>query len=265
MKIKLYQRVSLTRDVPERNLRKGDVAVVVEFLPATPAAFGEDGYALEAFNAMGETIAVIMVPSSAVKLLDEELMVNAIEGDYNAFEELVQRYQKKVWSHISRLLIGAVWNTQVEAEDLTQETFLKVYCKCHTYDESKGKFSSWLRCIATNTTIDFLRKSSESWWQSLLSLDKPIEDDQGEETARGELVPLPGLPLDEIALVRVCLGRLNPVERATLIMRHVEERTLQEIADVLGIVGSGRHVQATRLIESAEKKFRKLYEGGNEI
>jgi Domain of unknown function (DUF4926) len=69
--IKLYQRVALTRDIPEHNLRKGDVVVVVEHLPGTTASGGEDGYALEVFNAIGETIAVVMVPASSVKPLTE--------------------------------------------------------------------------------------------------------------------------------------------------------------------------------------------------
>ena len=69
--IELYQRVALTRDLPEHNLCKGDVAVVVEHLPGTLASGGEDGYVLEVFNAVGETITVIMVPVSAVKPLTE--------------------------------------------------------------------------------------------------------------------------------------------------------------------------------------------------
>jgi len=69
--IELYQRVASTRELSEYNLCKGDVAVVVEHLPGTPASGGEDGYALEVFNAIGETIAVVMVPASAVKPLTE--------------------------------------------------------------------------------------------------------------------------------------------------------------------------------------------------
>lgn len=72
MKIKLYHRVALTQDLPEHNLYKGDVAVVVEYLPATQATGGEDGYALEVFNAVDETIAVVMVPASAVEPLTED-------------------------------------------------------------------------------------------------------------------------------------------------------------------------------------------------
>jgi len=72
MTFKLFQQVALTRDEPEHDLCKGDVATVVEHLPATPASGGEDGYALEVFNAVGETIAVVMVPASAVKALSED-------------------------------------------------------------------------------------------------------------------------------------------------------------------------------------------------
>ena len=70
-KIALYQRVALTRDVPEYHLCAGDVAVVVEYLPGTTSSGGEEGYALEVFNAVGDTIAVVMVPVSAVKPLTE--------------------------------------------------------------------------------------------------------------------------------------------------------------------------------------------------
>jgi hypothetical protein len=69
--IRLYQRVALTTDLPAHGLYKGDVAVVVEHLPGTPATGDEEGYALEVFNAVGEMIAVVMVPASAVQPLTE--------------------------------------------------------------------------------------------------------------------------------------------------------------------------------------------------
>jgi hypothetical protein len=82
LKIKLYQRVALTRDLPQHNLCEGDVAIVVEHLPRTPETKGEDGYALEVYNAVGETIAVVMVPVSAVKPLsqDEILQVRTLRS-----------------------------------------------------------------------------------------------------------------------------------------------------------------------------------------
>jgi len=76
-KIELYQRVALARDLPEHDLLKGDVAVVVEHLPATSKSKGEDGYALEVFNAVGETINVVLVPVSAVKPLSDDEILQA--------------------------------------------------------------------------------------------------------------------------------------------------------------------------------------------
>ncbi len=66
MEIDLFKRVALKIDVPDEGLRKGDVATIVEHLPGKD---GEDGYALEVFNAIGESIAVITVPKSAVEPL----------------------------------------------------------------------------------------------------------------------------------------------------------------------------------------------------
>jgi hypothetical protein len=77
VKIELYQRVALTTDIPQYNLRQGDMAVVAEHLPGTAASGGEDGYALEVFNAVGDTIAVVMVPASAVKPLTEQEILQA--------------------------------------------------------------------------------------------------------------------------------------------------------------------------------------------
>jgi hypothetical protein len=69
MTMELFSEVALARDVPEEGLCRGDVATVVEKLPATEASGGEEGYVLEVFNAIGETIAVVTVPASAVEPL----------------------------------------------------------------------------------------------------------------------------------------------------------------------------------------------------
>lgn len=71
MKIELFKRVALKIDIPDEGLRRGDLATVVDYLPAKD---GEDGYALEVFNAIGESIAVVMVPESAVEPLTRDKM-----------------------------------------------------------------------------------------------------------------------------------------------------------------------------------------------
>ena len=68
MTYKLFEEVVLTKDIPEKGLKKGDVATIVEHHPVTD---GEDGYSLELFNALGDTIAVITVSQSAIEPLKE--------------------------------------------------------------------------------------------------------------------------------------------------------------------------------------------------
>ena len=69
MIFELYSEAALTYDMPAEGLRRGDVATVVEHLPT---GAGEDGYILEVFNAVGETVKVIMVPASALEPLTSD-------------------------------------------------------------------------------------------------------------------------------------------------------------------------------------------------
>ena len=69
MSFNLFEEVVLTKDIPKRGLKKGDVATIVERHPASDT---EDGYSLELFNALGDTIAVITVPESAIEPLTED-------------------------------------------------------------------------------------------------------------------------------------------------------------------------------------------------
>lgn len=77
MKYQLYKQIALAIDLPEKGLRSGDVATIVEHHPVQS---GEDGYSLEVFNALGETINVITVPESAIQPLssDEILHVRSL-------------------------------------------------------------------------------------------------------------------------------------------------------------------------------------------
>jgi hypothetical protein len=69
MSIELFTEVALARDLPEQDLRQGDVATVVEHLPSTEASGGEQGYVLEIFNAIGQSLRTVAVPASAVEPL----------------------------------------------------------------------------------------------------------------------------------------------------------------------------------------------------
>lgn len=69
MRPELYQEIALTRDIPEDGLRKGDLAMLVDYIPHPGG--GEEGAILEVFNALGESINVLTVPVSAIEALRE--------------------------------------------------------------------------------------------------------------------------------------------------------------------------------------------------
>jgi Domain of unknown function (DUF4926) len=73
MKFELYQYVALCRDIPEYSLKRGDVAMLVDYV--THPDGGEDGYILEVFNAAGDSMAVFTVPVSAVAKLTSDAVL----------------------------------------------------------------------------------------------------------------------------------------------------------------------------------------------
>ena len=73
MRFPLFKQVALTRDIPEDGLKKGDLAMVVDYHPGPD---GEDGYSLEVFNAVGDAIAVTVVPESAIEALREDQILS---------------------------------------------------------------------------------------------------------------------------------------------------------------------------------------------
>src|SRR5258708_32912335 len=89
-------------------------------------------------------------------LTDGELIVNAINGRADGFEELVRRYQRPITSYVLRML-----GDYESALDVTQEVFIKVYNSLAKYS-AEYKFSTWLYRIAHNAAIDHMRRNSVS-------------------------------------------------------------------------------------------------------
>ena len=73
MTYKLFEEVALSKDIPEKCLKKGDVATIVEHHPVSS---GEEGYSLEVFNSLGDSIAVLTIPKSAIEPLTSDEIFN---------------------------------------------------------------------------------------------------------------------------------------------------------------------------------------------
>lgn len=162
---------------------------------------------------------------------DEELaIVRKIQaGDVNAYEQLVAAYEKNTYN----LALRMVGNAQ-DAEDMTQEAFLKAY---NSLDSFRGdsKFSVWLYRIVSNVCLDFLRKKNRRQTSSL-----SVEDDEGEQIQ----LDIPDEAQSPEALlekkltreaVRRGLEQLPEDSRQILLLREIQGLSYEEIAQVLDL------------------------------
>ncbi len=164
---------------------------------------------------------------------DREVVALARAGKEAAYRELLRRYERPVFSLIYRMV-----RDRALAEDLAQETFIKVLNALDTY-RPEFKFSSWVFKIANNAAIDQLRRREID----TLSLDGAPDARTAEEveatalqaTSGGES-PLAELESRELGSeIEHAIGRLRPEYRTAILLRHVEGRSYEEIADVMDL------------------------------
>lgn len=154
------------------------------------------------------------------------LCLSASLGNNYAFEMIIDRWERKVYSLASRFL-----SNREDAEDATQEIFLKVYTKSHTFN-GDSSFKTWLYSIALNSINDHRRKTRRK--NSLTA--EEIKDD--EKTNNG----VHGYPHDPyeavnknqfINLLKASMSKLPEKQRIVLVLKEYNELTFEEIADVL--------------------------------
>jgi RNA polymerase sigma-70 factor (ECF subfamily) len=182
-------------------------------------------------------------------MYDEQDLINrTLQGDKEAFEMLIRKYQNSLLTYIGRMV-----NSREMALDFTQDVFIKTYINLHTY-RPQYKFSTWLFKIASNTLIDFWRKKK----LDTFSIDqRPKDDDR----------PHFQLPDDKVSIenkyelsqirerIEDILEILSPSHRELFILRHVNEFSYDEIAEIKNIpVGTVKN----RVFQIKEMIRRKL-------
>ena len=162
---------------------------------------------------------------------DERLVSQFIAGDETAFEELVLRYYK----HIYRFLVRFVGRTDL-AEDLTQETFLKVHQAAETFDVSR-RLKPWLFSIAANKARDALRASTRSIRAISIDGSKTDEDQKLADILADEYEPPEkGLVEQEMRdRVKLAISGMPEHLREVLVLAYYERLQYKEIAEILGV------------------------------
>jgi RNA polymerase sigma-70 factor (ECF subfamily) len=166
-------------------------------------------------------------------LSDQEVVAHAREGREPAYRELIRRYERPVFSLIFRMV-----RDRELAEDLTQETFVKALNAVESY-RPEFKFSSWIFKIANNAAIDHLRRR-ELQTLSLEGAPNAVTPEAIEATAlqlRDRLEsPLEELEARELGgQIESAIARLRPEYRSCILLRHVEGRAYEEIAEILDL------------------------------
>lgn len=158
---------------------------------------------------------------------DSALIKRAIAGDQKAFRRLRLKYHDSIFKLISRMI-----RNSEEVEDLTQEAFIKAFTSLASFDEEYA-FSTWLYKIATNNSIDHIRKKK----LQTFSINKPIESEESDysfELADNEPEPDQELiATQRKKMLDDAMNSLPPKYRQVILMRHVEEKEYQEIAKTL--------------------------------
>lgn len=179
---------------------------------------------------------------------DDALIAAFKEGDHSAFQELVLKYEQRVYNHCLRMV-----NDEVESYDLTQEVFLKVFRKIKNYEHTYA-FYTWLYRITVNCCIDYMRRKrrhiqgvSLSGGQSDDAADAGREQDIPDDTFVPDTALL-NQELDEV--LRAAIGQLSEKLRSIIILKEVEGFSYEEIADVLGC---SRGTVKSRLFRARER------------
>jgi len=162
------------------------------------------------------------------------LVGRCLSGDAAAWEAIVRQYNRRIYNVCYRFA-----GTAEDAEDLTQEVFIKMYRTLNSYDASKGAFITWVTTIARNLLVDHFRRSKHDRLTD--SLESAPAGDQDAPTLGEQLPDLGPSPdagvqtQERQRTVHLALQKLSPELREAVILRDLQELEYREIAQVLRV------------------------------
>ena len=152
--------------------------------------------------------------------VDPELVRRLKNREPQAMAELYDRYGRLTYALIFRIVRnGAV------AEDLVQETFLRVWNRVHAFDQERGSFGPWILAVARNRAIDYLRSADGRVMQSPFELEKMEEPSLFTDFERDIL------NIDRTRMLREAFQKLTPNQRIVIELAYYEGLSQTEMAD----------------------------------
>ncbi|MCX8080593.1 MAG: sigma-70 family RNA polymerase sigma factor [Bacteroidia bacterium] len=162
---------------------------------------------------------------------DYRLIRKAIDHkDESAYAELLNRYRESVY-----FMVYKMTGNKDDAEDLVMEAFTRAFSKLHQY-EPKYAFSTWLFRIATNVTIDFLRKKKNENTISLSSKQEGTDLElEGTISSNSPTPDLESVRKQKIQIIKNVIDKLKPKYRELIILFYYEELSHEEISKKLNL------------------------------
>ena len=162
---------------------------------------------------------------------NDQILINRFcSGDQTAFYDLVGRYKKKIY-----YLAYDITGDHQEAEDISQEVFMKVYGALKTFRRD-AKMSSWLHQITVNTSIDSLRKKSVRPAKSTCELDSMNIQGHLVASSSQENNPVQSAESAQIQnRISAALQSISSKERTVFVMCHYNGLKLHEVAEILNV------------------------------
>jgi RNA polymerase sigma-70 factor (ECF subfamily) len=162
------------------------------------------------------------------------LVRRCVAGDAAAWEEIVQRYHRRIYNICYRFA-----GSTDDAQDLTQEVFIKMYRTLNTYDMDRGAFVTWVTTITRNLLVDHFRKTKQDrMTDSLDSAPSEHEDSMPLSDQIEDRGPRPDSQVgsrDARDVVHQALQKLSPDLREAVILRDLQDMDYKEIAAVLKV------------------------------
>jgi RNA polymerase sigma-70 factor (ECF subfamily) len=162
---------------------------------------------------------------------DEKILIERlIRGDELAFRDLVEQNKKKIF-----YLAYDFTGNMHDAEDISQEVFIKVYSRMKTFKRD-SKLSSWLYRITINACIDKYRKKSV--FHKKFQVDKELEELPYDSFEQGKIEESPEMLVEAQSIQRdisEALKKVSARERSVFILRHYNHLSLNDISEILGI------------------------------
>ena len=176
---------------------------------------------------------------------DNMLVENTLKGNISSFEELIRLYQVKIFNFLSKMTAS-----REDAEEITQEVFIKVYKNLYKYN-NKWSFSTWIYRIAINTLRSEYRKIKNNkdidYYATIPELPANFSD-----------YPEIAYEIKEqsVEIIKL-IDQLKEDQKTALLLRCMQDFSFKEIGDILGITPDAAKMKIQRAKQSICRKYEK--------